>query len=127
MVGHYWDALAVFQANNPGSDEARFQAEVCGSTLVSRARKYLEVGFEGIAWIPWEPTGYQYAGAPWFWLRSEQLLGPFDWDSIMLYPSMGVITRKDNGATWNRNLVPSAGDVVAVKSMYPDLPDIPGI
>ena len=63
----------------------------------------------------------------------SRMYGTFDFQSIMLYgsftgaigafsgnvdPSRPVMTRKDNGATWQENQTLSAGDISAINTMY---------
>ncbi|KAF2419010.1 hypothetical protein EJ08DRAFT_738945 [Tothia fuscella] len=59
---------------------------------------------------------------------NQKTVGPFDWDSIMVYPSYeyGWVLERKNPApgqskTWPMNAEISRGDVEAVKRIYPDI------
>ncbi|KAF2431724.1 hypothetical protein EJ08DRAFT_696204 [Tothia fuscella] len=114
----YREALAVYQAQGPQFTEQRFQADVCTDTLESNQKKYKDVGWIGCSYIPEANSGLSYGTAPWWWSKDYKYVGTFDWDSVMLYASDGVMTREDDGREWGSNWRPSRGDVAAVKAMY---------
>jgi hypothetical protein len=89
--------------------------EICARQDIAR---YL--GFAAYKYLP-----YALDDAYDILYASLKMLPPFDEKSIMLYSSFRynspVITWTKDGSRIKANSFPSAGDVAAVKAMYPDV------
>jgi hypothetical protein len=127
----YADALAEYISE--GGTEEEFQEDICTNLEEATSDRW------PIAWrsmagnvLPFKEGKFEESDVD----INYKVNGDFDFDSIMLYTSFQggppaadrskpVMTRKtpdSNGNNfWFKNTLPSQGDIVAVKQLYPDV------